>query len=260
MPADFTLQDGSEKEIKTGLQKAWHGVAGFEVDLSKKLKMNVEGYYKFFSQMTNVNRNKIFEDNAANSQIDDAFKKDFIIENGTAYGGDIVFTYKTKKLYLWTAYSYGKVDRWDGFTTYSPVFDRRHNINVIATYTFGKNDSWEVTSRWNLGTGLPFKQTIGVYEEPVIDNIDDNYNLGNANTLTFIYDEGNNGRLPTYHRLDINIKKTIEFEKNPHMKLELVAGVTNVYSRNNIFYVNRVTNQKVFQLPVMPSIAVNFKF
>lgn len=260
VPAEFTLKDGSEKEIKTGLQKAWHGVAGFEVDLSKKLKMNVEGYYKFFSQMTNINRNKIFEDNTSNSQIDDAFKKDFIIENGTAYGGDIVFTYKTKKLYLWTAYSYGKVDRWDGFTTYSPVFDRRHNINVIATYTFGKDDSWEATSRWNLGTGLPFKQTIGVYEEPVIDNIDDNYNLGNANTLTFIYDEGNNGRLPTYHRLDINIKKTVKFEKNPHMKLELVAGVTNVYSRNNIFYVNRVTNQKVYQLPVMPSIAVNFKF
>lgn len=260
IPSKFTLPNGDEKDITNGLQKAWHAVAGFEVDLSKTLKMNVEGYYKYFSQLTNVNSNKIFEDNTQNSQVADEFKKDFIVENGTAWGGDIVFTYKTKNLYIWTAYSLGKVIRWDGFDFYAPVFDRRHNINLIATYSWGKDDSWEVSSRWNLGTGLPFKQTVGVYEEPVIQNIDDDYNQGNAQDITFIYDEGNNGRLPTYHRLDINVKKEISFQSNEHMKVEIIAGVTNVYSRDNIFYVNRVTNQKVFQLPVMPSMAVNFKF
>src|SRR5690606_14606867 len=105
-----------------------------------------------------------FDDDETNSQVDDVFKKDFIVENGTAWGGDIVFTYKGKKLYIWTAYSLGKVLRWDGFNEYAPVFDRRHNINLIASYTFGKDDSWEATARWNLGTGLPFKQTVGVYE------------------------------------------------------------------------------------------------
>lgn len=260
IPDDFTLENGEEINIVNGLQKAWHAVGGFEVDLSKKLKMNVEGYYKFFNQLSNVNRNKIYDDSPENSQIEDVYKKDFIIENGRAWGGDIVFTYKSKGLYIWTAYSLGKVTRWDGFDTYAPVFDRRHNVNLIATYTFGKNDSWEITSRWNLGTGLPFRQTVGVYEEPVIQNIDDDYNTGNANELTFIYDEGNNGRLPTYHRLDLNVKKVIEFESNEHMKLEIIGGVTNVYSRNNIFYVNRITNEKVNQLPVMPSLAVNFKF
>ncbi|MEX1001270.1 MAG: TonB-dependent receptor [Crocinitomicaceae bacterium] len=260
IPSEFTLQDGSEKPIKNGLQKAWHAVTGFEVDLTKKLKMNIEGYYKLFSQMTNVNRNKIFEDNAENSQVADVLKKDFIVENGRAWGGDIVLTYTTKKLYLWMAYSLGKVVRWDGFDEYAPVFDRRHNLNFIATYTFGKNDLWEITSRWNLGTGLPFRQTTGVYEEPVMNNIDDDYALNNADELTFIYDEGNNGRLPTYHRLDLNVKKTFEFEKHKHMKLDVIAGVTNAYSRNNIFYVNRVTNEKVYQLPIMPSLAITFKF
>jgi len=260
LPADFTNKNGDEIEIVNGLQKAWHAVGGFEVDLSKKLKLNIEGYYKFFKQMTNVNRNKIYEDNSENSQIPDVFKKDFIIENGVAYGGDIVLTYRAKKLYVWTAYSYGKVTRWDGFVEYAPVFDRRHNINVISTYTFGNNDSWEASARWNLGTGLPFKQTVGVYEEPVINSIDDDYTTGNAESLTFIYEEGNTGRLPTYHRMDVNVKKTIEFEGNKNLKWEIIAGVTNVYSRNNIFYVNRVTNEKVFQLPVMPSIAMTFKF
>jgi hypothetical protein len=40
----------------------------------------------------------------------------------------------------------------------------------------------------------------------------------------------------------------------------LVAGVTNLYSRQNVFYINRVTNEKVYQLPIMPSLAVSFKF
>lgn len=260
LPEDFTQQDGDEIDIVNGLQKAWHAVGGFEVDLSKTLKLNVEGYYKFFNQMTNVNRNKIFDDNADNSQIDDALKKDFIIETGLAWGGDIVLTYSTKKLYLWGAYSLGKVTRWDGFIEYAPVFDRRHNFNFIGTYTFGKEDSWEIATRWNLGTGLPFKQTTGVFEEPEINTIDADYIAGNGDQLTFLYEDINSGRLPTYHRLDVNVKKTISFAESKFMKLEIIGGVTNVYSRDNIFYVNRVTNEKVYQLPVMPSLAVNFKF
>lgn len=260
VPADFTKKDGTELEIKNGIQKAWHAVGGFEIDVTKKIKLNIEGYYKYFNQMTNINRNKIFDDNAENSDIDDLFKKDYIIESGFAYGGDFVFKYTTKQLYIWTAYSYGWVRRWDGFQEYAPVFDRRHNINLIATYTFGKDESWEVTSRWNLGTGLPFKQTAGVYEEPIINSIDGDYTAGNAQELTFLYEDGNNGRLPTYHRLDINIKKEIAFENNENVRIEIIGGVTNVYSRKNIFYVNRVTNEKVYQLPIMPSLAVNFRF
>lgn len=260
IPSTFVLQDGTEKEIKNGLQKAWHAIFGFEIDLSKRLSLNVEGYYKWFSQMTNINNNKIFEDNSDNSQIADVLKKDFIIENGAAFGGDIVFTFTTKKFYFWAVYAWGKVTRWDGYITYAPVFDRRHNVNLISTYTFGKKESWELSARWNLGSGFPFKQTNGVYEEPTIDQIDDDYWTGNAGDLTFLFDDQNNGRLPTYHRLDMNIKKTISSEKYKNLKFELIGGVTNIYSRQNIFYVNRVTNEKVFQLPIMPSLAFTMKF
>ena len=260
LPTNFVQPDGTQRTINNGLQKAWHAISGLEVDLSKKLSLNIEVYYKWFSQMTNVNSNKIFEDNAQNYKIDDIYKKNFIVESGTALGGDIVFTYTTKKLYLWAVYAIGKVDRWNGFDYYAPVFDRRHNVNLIATYNFGKKESWEITARWNLGSGLPFKQTNGVYEEPVINDISEDYWLGNAQDLTFLYDDQNNGRLPTYHRLDMNVKKTIEPDKFSNMKWEFIAGITNTYSRQNIFYVNRVTNQKVYQLPIMPSVAVTLKF
>lgn len=260
LPSQFVTPDGAERDITNGLQKAWHAIVGTEVDLSDNVTLQIEAYHKWFTQMTNINRNKIFEDTDDNSQVDDLYKKDFIVESGLAYGGDIVLTYNSKKLYLWGVYSLGKVTRWNGFEEYAPVFDRRHNINFIGTYTFGKNEDWEVTARWNLGSGLPFRQTVGVYEEPVIGSIGDDYVAGNPSELTFLYDNQNNGRLPTYHRFDMNVKKTFESKRYKNMKWEVITGVTNMYSRQNIFYVNRVTNEKVYQLPIMPSAAVSLKF
>ena len=260
LPDNFVNPDGSVREINNGLQKAWHAIFGSEIDVSDNISVQFEAYYKWFTQMTNINRNKIFEDTDDNADIDDLYKKDFIVESGQAYGGDIVVTYNSKKLYLWGVYSLGKVTRWNGFDYYAPVFDRRHNINFIGTYTFGEKEDWELTARWNLGSGLPFRQTVGVYEQPVIENIGDDYITGNSDELTFLYDDKNNGRLPTYHRFDMNLKKTFGSKKYDNMKWEIITGVTNMYSRQNVFYVNRVTNEKVYQLPIMPSLAVSLRF
>jgi len=260
LPKKFTQQDGTEVEIDNGLQKAYHSIAGVEVDLSKKISLNVEGYYKWFTQMTNINSNKLYEDVSSNSGVSDYLKKEFIIENGQAMGVDVVLKYNTKKLYIWSVYSLGKVTRWNGFDEYAPIFDRRHNVNLVGSYTFGKDESWEGTVRWNLGSGLPFKQTNGVGEVPEFTDVDQDYSTGNSSDITFIYDDQNKGRLSTYHRLDINLKKTIKSEKYENMKWEIIAGVTNAYSRQNIFYVNRVTNKKVYQLPIMPSLALSWRF
>lgn len=260
LPSNFIQEDGSEVSIDNGLQKAWHTIGGFEIDLNKKLSLNIEGYYKWFTQMTNINNNKIFEDNAANSQVDDLLKKDFIIESGQARGVDLVLKYETKKLYLWAVYSLGKVTRWNGYENYSPIFDRRHNVNLVGSYTFGKDESWEATARWNLGSGLPFKQTQGVGEVPDITSIGQDYTTSNSSDLTFLFADQNNGRLSTYHRLDLNVKKTLKSKKYENMKWEIIAGVTNAYSRENIFYVNRVTQEKVNQLPIMPSLAFSWRF
>ena len=77
--------------------------------------------------------------------------------------------------------------------------------------------------------------------------------------LGIIYsDTRNGGRLPYYHRLDMSLKRTFKFSK--YSKLEAVASVTNVYNRENIFFVDRVTNQRVNQLPILPSLGLIFNF
>ena len=135
------------------LQKATHFIVGIEYDLGTNLDFSIEGYRKNFTQQTNINRNKI-----SNSD------NDFIIETGYAQGVDVLIKYSNKQLYLWGVYSLGFVRRDDGVMEYAPHFDRRHNVNLVASYSFGRNNSWKTDVRWNLGSGFPFTQTQGFYE------------------------------------------------------------------------------------------------
>ena len=250
---EFTDEDGNTRDVTHSLQKANHLIVGAEVDLSKKVSVNVEGYYKRFTQLTNINRNKIFNESDG-LDVPEILVKDFVIETGDAYGIDFVTTYTNKKLHLWGVYSLGKVTRWDGVRTYSPVFDRRHSINFLGTYKFGKNQDWQINARWNFGTGLPFTQTQGYYQKIDFDEgTGTDITQANADELTAVYANLNEGRLPTYHRFDVNIKKLIELENS---EIELNFGITNIYNRENIFYVDRLTAEKIYQLPILPSFGI----
>ena len=68
----------------------------------------------------------------------------------------------------------------------------------------------------------------------------------------------NSQRLPYYHRLDVTMKKRIKFKNQS--ELEIVGSITNVYNRKNIFYVNRVTNEEIYQFPILPSFGVSYNF
>lgn len=246
------------EEITNKLQKSQHVISGFEFDITKKLNFQVEGYLKNFSQIITVNRNKIFDDNSQNFQRPDTLKKDFLMESGYAYGVDFWAKYSTKNIYVWVVYSLGWVKRSDGENVYSPIFDRRHNVNLVATYKFGKNQSWNVSARWNIASGFPFTQAQGYYEQPdFYQSIDYNYWSGN-DALGTIYSDYNGGRLPYYHRLDLTVNKSIQFKKG--MKLEINFSIVNVYNRKNLFYIERETNKRVNQLPILPSLGINFSF
>ena len=244
---------------KNGLQYAWHAIGGFEYDLNKYLNLNVEGYYKYFSQLSNINQNKLYEDVAQFSQIEDVYKKDFILESGESYGIDFLLKYNKNRLFLWGVYSLGKSTRWDGFQSYFPVFDRRHNLNLVGSYLFGKKKDSEVNVRWNLGSGLPFTPTAGFFQEETFGNgVTTNPNQTNPSTVATILGDFNSQRLPYYHRLDITFKKQFNL-KNKNI-IELIASVTNVYNRNNIFYVNRVSGKEIYQFPFLPSFGLSYKF
>jgi hypothetical protein len=127
------------------------------------------------------------------------------------------------------------------------------------TYLFGKKKDLEVSARWNYGSGLPFTPTSGFYQgEPMSGGVSTDYTTTNPGKVEVLLGDINSKRLPDYHRLDITVKKNFTFKNKTN--LEAILGVTNVYNRQNIFYVNRVTNEKIYQLPILPSIGVSYKF
>jgi hypothetical protein len=257
VPSDFRGEP-----ITSRLQKAAHLVGGFEIGLGKQIDINIEGYLKDFQQLTNVNRNKLYPDVPAYSDKPEILRKDFIIEKGFAYGFDFLLKYYSKDYSLWAAYSWSKVTRDDGIQEYNPFFDRRHNLNIVASYFWGRDKEWEASVRWNYGSGFPFTQTQGFY--PEIGFVDPNtgrpavdfdYTTENGEG-GILYGNLNGGRLPEYHRLDLSVKRIFKLRNNA--RLEAAAGATNVYNRENIFFFDRVNAQRVDQLPIMPTVSITY--
>ncbi len=258
LPDEITLRDGTTREVKDPLQRANHYVGGIEYDLSNNLTANFEVYFKDFRQVTNLNRNKLFNDTPEFADKPDELKKDYIMETGQAYGADIMLKYEKGRTFIWAVYSYTFVDRFDGIQTYNPIWDRRHNVNFVASRAFGKFDAWKVNVRWNFGSGFPFTQTQGFYGEiPFNGDINTDIVSSNADLAT-IFGPLNDGRLPTYHRLDLGITRTWRLDE--HKIIEVDFSITNAYDRQNIFYFDRVRFERVDQLPILPSIGASYRF
>ncbi|MCC6936762.1 MAG: TonB-dependent receptor [Flavobacteriales bacterium] len=258
LPRNITQRDGTTREVKDPLQRANHYVAGIEHDVSRELTANFEVYFKDFRQVTNLNRNKYFNDTEEFADKPDELKKDYIVETGRAYGADMQLKYEKKKLYVWAVYSYTYVDRFDGIQEYNPIWDRRHNVNLLVSYAFGKFDAWKASVRWNYGSGFPFTPTAGFYGSvPFNGDINTNYANSNAN-LSTIFGNLNSNRLPDYARVDLSVTKTWRFDE--HRSLELDLSVTNTLDRQNIFYFDRVRYERVNQLPLLPSAGISYRF
>ncbi len=253
LPSEF-----NGKTITSHLQKARHEILGFEYDIYKHWNLNIEGYQKDFLQLTNLNRDKLFDDTGENSAQPDNLKKDFIIETGYARGVDFMLKYDYKRLYIWAVYSLGYVSRTDGIRTYAPHFDRRHNVNFVGSYTFGKTLLWEADVRWNFGSGFPFTPTAGFYEyQNFAGGLNANYTSNNG-TLGTLLGNINSSRLSDYHRLDVTVKR--KFDLTGNSQLEAFVNVVNVYNQRNVFYTNRVTGQTIYQFPILPSAGFSLTF
>lgn len=260
-------QDGTPstfdgKDVSSKLQKAIHYILGTEFDLSPFTTLNVEGYYKDFKQLTNMNRNQLYTGSTHPQGTPEILWKDFMIENGKAYGIDVSLKYERNRMYFWAAYSLAYVDKnyeneVGELVNYRTHYDRRHNVNLMATYTAGARREWEFSARWNFGSGFPFTMIDGYYEHYQITDVNiDTYT--SSGELGIIYNDLNEGEMPSYHRLDLDVKRKISFSE--HTTLDIDLSVTNVYDHKNIFYVDVVNNKKIYQLPVMPSLGMTLSF
>lgn len=241
-----TVFDGDSAKISRNLQFARHWVVGIETDLSDALTIDGEVYVKDFNQLININREKIKSQDP-----------DYIAERGLAIGLDLLLKYRLPHTTFQVSYSLARNTRYYGTQVYAPIFDRRHNLNAIASHNFGKNKSWELNGRFSLGSGFPFTQTVGFFEQQKFPGgIDANPITGNGNLGIFYGgpDNYNRGRLPFYHRFDASVKKTWRMDKR--FQYAFIAAATNIYNRENLFYIDRVTLTRINQLPILPTLTI----
>ena len=239
--------------------------AGFSYMIAKGLLLTNEYYYKWLNNQVD------FRDGAnlfLNNEIEDEFE----FGKGYAYGTEVSLEKDFGKLTGWIAYTLAFVKRgefqgiMDG-RYFSPRYDRRHDIKVVATYKF--NRRWTASATWVYGSGdlawLPggravFQDTKG----------------GSFNPVTPIYGDRNTFRLPAYHRGDISIIYYM-FPKWGESNLSL--SIYNVYDRRNPYFLTLETEYKtltqdgvqvkipekinarqVSLFPILPSITWNFNF
>lgn len=263
--ADLNKPDKFLGESRNCVQKAKHLVVGLEYDLTEHITLNAEFYYKHFDQILNANRNKIYDDHDLDYSSSTSpyfqpeyLRKDYIIEEGMATGLDFSARVDLERLYLWATYSLGYVERTDEVQTYNPHYDRRHTVNLLATYALGEWREWELSGRWTFGSGYPFTETQGIFQRLIFpDGITSDYTEENGQ-YAIHYGELYKGRLPSYHRLDLGVKR--KFSLGTRSILELSLSVTNVYSRENIFYFNRATFERVNQLPILVCFGATMTF
>lgn len=245
---------------------------GFSYLLRKGLFVNLETYYKSLdNQLEFVDGAEIFAN--------DELEEEFAIGRGDGVGFEASIEKEDGKLRGWIGYTLSYVQRGDFETLdptasfaqqgyFSPIYDRRHNISVVASYdlsrrltaslvwVYGSGDlRWLPTGRFTYQDvyGAPFQAVIPIYED--------------RNTY----------RLPPYHRLDLGLVWRF-FPK--WGESDLTISVINAYDRRNTFFIyfepefetesdangnaieipKRIAAKQVSLFPILPSITWNFKF
>ncbi len=248
---DQQIKDPHGNVVLSNLQTAYHAVGGIEVDI-QRVELNVEPWIKYFGQVDELNRNKQYVNDP-----------DFVAATGLANGIDLSGKYSFERVYLWGALGYQNVhytsvDSKGQIQTYPTPFDTRFNVNLVAAYTAGKKKDWDISSRFNMHAPFPFTQTQGFYENQPTQQLNSNPLTTNGNLSVLYADQINGGRLSYYHRLDVSVRK--RFKTSKKTNLDVTFAITNAYARQNIFYVNRITNVKVYQLPLFPSMNITWNF
>ncbi len=166
---------------------------------------------------------------------------------GRAFGFNLMLQKQKGKLSGWVSYAFSRSLRTFDImpdTEYPSIHERLHEVDVVATYDFGRID---VGATFVAATGTPYTQPIAFY---VVDN-----------HMVCEYGPYNGKRLPTYMKMDISANWY--FHKGPKGKNGINVSVYNVLGRENALgyglHVNKDLTAYTFapttiNVKVMPSV------
>ncbi|MFH1197521.1 MAG: TonB-dependent receptor [bacterium] len=219
---------------------AVHYTFGVETKFFDNLSVDVEGYYKKIDNFPALNDEKRYDTDP-----------DLLAGKGDSYGWEFALKYELDRLKFSAAYTlswaYKEVNGW----VYLPKYDSRHNINLSLEYNIGAG--WQASVVWVYNSGLPFTQLLGYYDKLFLTNIASPIIYNQYFSPYQLLDSKNLGRLPVYHRLDLNLSKKFDFN---FIRIELDFNIINAYDRKNLFYFERDTGRRVNMLPFLPTATI----
>ena len=246
----FTAWTGSP----TGnLPSSIHGLLGYNVTLSTGLNFSAELFYKqlsslFVSEWTAFPR--------FTTRLQEA--------DGRAMGLDLRLELRQGNFYGFINYGLSSVEYYAMQETlpvwydtdevrYRPPHDRRHQFNMLVSTSLR---GFDISVRWNVGSGLPYSQIRGFDGFVLLDGPTDVSTEPGAARV--IYDRPYNGILPSYHRLDISVDRVFQYGDDSFITVQ--AGVINTYDKANLFSLDIFTLRRNYQLPFIPTAGIKFEF
>ena len=231
---------------------------GLSYSLAGKYLLSSEAYFKWSSNQVD------FRD-GAELFVNDNLEEEFVFGNGWSYGNEWYIEKKSGKLTGWIGYTLSWARRQfkeiNEGKTFSPRYDTRHDISIVAIWELNKR--WSITGTWVYTTGAPTTLPNGRFVLQDIPGSETQF-------VVPIFPERNTFRLADYHRMDIGVV----WHLFPRWgEADLTFSAYNAYNRRNAFFLvidtegtdeNGVPSgfqaKQVSLFPVLPSVTFNFKF
>ncbi len=246
----FTAWAGSP----TGnLPRSIHALLGYEAAPTNWLRLSAEGFYKdlsslFIAEWTAFPR----------------FTTSLQEASGYAAGLDLRLEIQHESFYGFVNYGLSSVRYeamqetlpvWFGTdrVSFRPPHDRRHQLNALARFSVW---GFDVSARWNLGSGLPYSRIRGFDGFLLLDGPIDVGQVAGESRV--IYDRPFDGLLPAYHRLDISVERIFQYRDDSFITVQV--GVINAYDQKNLFALDIFTLRRNNQLPLIPTAGIKFEF
>jgi hypothetical protein len=242
VPTDATAEPG----------RSWQVVGGFEWEPRPAYSISVEGYHTWLRHLVQID--DLRPTDAPGTTTEEIF---FTGGRGWASGIELFLQRQRGPITGWVGYTLGwSRRRWPELNqgrTFPPKYDRRHDVKVVLQARRGK---WSFGTDFLYGTGQAYTPLSARYElaDPGTGRVEDGLVLPGPR---------NSARLLPYHRLDVNVTR--------HGRLfgaraDWYLQVFNVYNRKNEWFVQYDTEESqtvpkiIHQLPIIPTIGVNFEF
>ena len=199
--------------------RATQAVLGYEQFIGRGLKIQLEGYYKYITDMLTYEESRATTDGNVNSE---SLLDLLTPADGYAYGAELFAQKSSGKLSGWAGYSWSVSRKIMNGKEYFTNWDRSHVINFLANYQ--ASPKWEYNVKFTLQSGQAFTPINGYFLQNLPGETQQNYRTIPATR--------NGGRYPSYHRLDLGAVRHFNVKGR---KFDLFMQVINAYNRENVF-------------------------